>query len=132
LGYYSSFTDRELLDLLREGDEAAFTDLYKRYWDRLYVVAMHTLGSHPEAEEAVHTAEMVRHIPRTANFDFTTGLFSWLSNGEFPVNTNRPKTFDAININRDGILVVRIVFFCLLPVLLFAYGTLLLILRKRR
>jgi RNA polymerase sigma-70 factor (ECF subfamily) len=36
------------------GDEAAFTDLYKRYWDRLYVVAMHTLGSHPEAEEAVH------------------------------------------------------------------------------
>jgi ABC-2 type transport system permease protein len=78
------------------------------------------------------TAEMVRHIPRTANFDFTTGLFSWLSNGEFPVNTNRPKTFDAININRDGILVVRIVFFCLLPVLLLTYGTLLLILRKRR
>ena len=78
------------------------------------------------------TAEMVRHIPRTANFDFTTELFSWLNYGVFPVNTSRPKTFDAININRDGILVARIVFFCILPLLLLIYGTLLLVYRKRR
>ena len=43
-----------MLELLRSGDEAAFTELYRRYWDRLYVVASHTLGSHQEAEEAVH------------------------------------------------------------------------------
>ena len=78
------------------------------------------------------TAEMVRHIPRTANFDFTTELFSWLNYGAFPVNTSRPKTFDAININRDGILVARIVFFCILPLLLLIYGTVLLVFRKRR
>jgi ABC-2 type transport system permease protein len=78
------------------------------------------------------TAEMVRHIPRTANFDFTTELFSWLNYGVFPVNTSRPKTFDAININRDGILVARIVFFCILPLLLLIYGTSLLVYRKRR
>jgi ABC-2 type transport system permease protein len=78
------------------------------------------------------TAEMVRHIPRTANFDFTTELFSWLNYGVFPVNTSRPKTFDAININRDGILVARIVFFCILPLLLLIYGTVLLVFRKRR
>jgi ABC-2 type transport system permease protein len=78
------------------------------------------------------TAEMVRHIPRTANFDFTTELFSWLNYGIYPVNTSRPKTFDAININRDGILVVRVVFFCILPLLLLIYGTSLLVYRKRR
>lgn len=48
-----SYSDGELLELLRSGDEAAFTDLYRRYWERLYVVASHTLGSQ-EAEEAVH------------------------------------------------------------------------------
>ena len=48
-----SYSDGELLELLRNGDEPAFTDLYKRYWERLYVVASHTLGSQ-EAEEAVH------------------------------------------------------------------------------
>ena len=78
------------------------------------------------------TAEMVRHTPQTANFYFTTELFSWLNYGVYPVNTSRPQTFDAININRDGILLARIVFFCILPLLLFAYGTLLLVIRKRR
>jgi ABC-2 type transport system permease protein len=78
------------------------------------------------------TAEMVRHTPRTANFDFTTELFSWLNYGAFPVDTGRPKTFDAININRDGILLARILFFCILPLLFLTYGTLLLVIRKRR
>ena len=54
LPYNSSYSDGELLELLRSGDEAAFTEIYKQYWDRLYVVASHTLGSHQEAEEAVH------------------------------------------------------------------------------
>ena len=78
------------------------------------------------------TAEMVRHTPQTANFYFTTELFSWLNYGVYPVNTSRPPTFDAININRDGILLARIVFFCVLPLFLLTYGTLLLIIRKRR
>jgi ABC-2 type transport system permease protein len=78
------------------------------------------------------TAEMDRHSPRTANFDFTTGLFSWLNYDVFPVDTSRPKTSDAIDIKRDGILLVRVVFFCILPLLLLAYGTLLLVIRKRR
>jgi DNA-directed RNA polymerase specialized sigma24 family protein len=48
------FSDEELLKLLRDGDEPASTDLYRRYWDRLYVVASHALGSYEKAEEAVH------------------------------------------------------------------------------
>jgi RNA polymerase sigma-70 factor (family 1) len=48
-----SYSDGELLELLRSGHEAAFTDLYRRYWERLYVIASNTLGSQ-EAEEAVH------------------------------------------------------------------------------
>lgn len=34
--------------------EAAFTELYNRYWDKLFVIAAHTLNDSYEAEEAVH------------------------------------------------------------------------------
>jgi RNA polymerase sigma-70 factor (family 1) len=54
LAHNISYSEEELLALLQRGDEAAFTEIYRRYWDRLYVVASHTLGSHQEAEEAVH------------------------------------------------------------------------------
>jgi RNA polymerase sigma-70 factor (ECF subfamily) len=50
---YSSNTDDQLLSLMKDSDERAFTELYKRYWDKLFAVAYHRLGSHMEAEGIV-------------------------------------------------------------------------------
>ncbi|MBO9154456.1 RNA polymerase sigma factor [Chitinophaga sp. GCM10012297] len=36
---YTGFADQELLHLLKEDDEAAFTEIYKRYWKLLYTTA---------------------------------------------------------------------------------------------
>jgi RNA polymerase sigma-70 factor (family 1) len=33
---YSTYTDQELMSLLKDGDEYAFTEIYTRYWDFLY------------------------------------------------------------------------------------------------
>lgn len=33
---YSSYTDRELVAFLKEGDQAAFTEIYNRYWSSMY------------------------------------------------------------------------------------------------
>jgi ABC-2 type transport system permease protein len=77
-------------------------------------------------------AEMAREAPKTKNFDFITDIFSWLNYGRFPIDTSRPKMVDVININRNGMLLTRIVFFCALPILLLAAGASLLIIRKRR
>jgi ABC-2 type transport system permease protein len=77
-------------------------------------------------------AEMDRHVPRTENFDFFTGVFRWLDNDRFPVDTSRPKTGDVLNMGRDAVLLVRVVFFGLLPLLLALGGTILLVSRKRR
>lgn len=33
---YSNLSDPELISLLKEGDELAFTEIYKRYWEFLY------------------------------------------------------------------------------------------------
>jgi len=50
---YASYSDQELLSLLREGDATAFRLIYDRYWDKLYVIARKRLNDALEAEEVV-------------------------------------------------------------------------------
>ncbi|MDB5158787.1 MAG: polymerase sigma-70 factor [Mucilaginibacter sp.] len=50
---YGKLSDQELTALLKEGNHAAFTEIYHRYWDKLYVVAYTRLADETEAEEAV-------------------------------------------------------------------------------
>lgn len=47
-------TDQELLELLQEGSERAFREIYQRYWYKLFSVAYHQIGTKEEAEELVH------------------------------------------------------------------------------
>ena len=49
-----TYTDLQLLELLKKGDEAAFVEIYERYWNKLYVRAGLLLGNNDEAEEVVH------------------------------------------------------------------------------
>ena len=50
---YNTYQDQQLLPLLRESNDAAFTEIYQRYWDKLLVTAMHRLGNMDEAREVV-------------------------------------------------------------------------------
>lgn len=50
---YSAFTDQELTALLKEGNHAAFTEIYRRYWKKLFYIAGKKLNSLDEAEEVV-------------------------------------------------------------------------------
>ncbi|MNK03499.1 ECF RNA polymerase sigma factor SigW [compost metagenome] len=50
---YDSLSEQELVVLLRAHDHAAFTEIYKRFWDKIYVVACHRLDNEVEAEEVV-------------------------------------------------------------------------------
>ena len=49
----SSYDERELLLLLAKGDELAFTEIYNRYWNKLFSVASLKLNNPFEAEELV-------------------------------------------------------------------------------
>jgi len=49
----NNLSDKELVDLLKSGDHAAFTEIYNRYWDKLYATAYNRLSDELEAEEAV-------------------------------------------------------------------------------
>lgn len=47
---YTTYSDSELLALIKEEDEGAFYTVYKRYWDKLLVVAGKRLNDKDEAE----------------------------------------------------------------------------------
>jgi RNA polymerase sigma-70 factor (family 1) len=46
------YEDAELADLLKNGDEPAFTEIYNRYWDKLYFIA-HKLLRDPDCAEEI-------------------------------------------------------------------------------
>jgi len=45
--------DNSLLESLRSGDEIAFQEIFKKYWQQLYKTALLKVRSHEEAEEIV-------------------------------------------------------------------------------
>ena len=78
-------------------------------------------------------AELKRDMPRVANFFFNTALFSWLDNGQFPVNTSRPDSKDnrvTVSVDRVGLLSIWYIW--VLPSILLIIGSVLLIRRKRK
>ena len=50
---FSEHTDAELIDLLRSGDEVAFTEIYNRYWSLLYVHVYKMLRDKGDTEDIV-------------------------------------------------------------------------------
>lgn len=45
--------EKELLEKLRNGDERAFSKIYRHYWKSLFVMAVKRLGDEQDAEEIV-------------------------------------------------------------------------------
>ena len=50
---YSTYNDSMLVSLLKTGNERAFTELYDRYWKKLFVVAVNKIRDLYIAEELV-------------------------------------------------------------------------------
>jgi len=50
---YKTYSDTELTTLLQQGSEESFTEIYNRYWTRLYYLAHQHLRSAVAAEEVV-------------------------------------------------------------------------------
>ncbi|HEY0273471.1 MAG TPA: sigma-70 family RNA polymerase sigma factor [Chitinophaga sp.] len=50
---YAYYADAELVHRMGADDHAAFTEIYRRYWKRLYVLAYDRLRSREQAEDVV-------------------------------------------------------------------------------
>ncbi|MBO9674793.1 MAG: RNA polymerase sigma-70 factor [Sphingobacteriaceae bacterium] len=75
---YGTFTDEELIGFLKEGDHSAFTEIYHRYWRKLFYVASKKLGNMEEAEEVVQNIFMSLWN-RRAVITITTTLAAYLT-----------------------------------------------------
>jgi RNA polymerase sigma-70 factor (family 1) len=74
---YRSLTDTELIDLLKEGDHAAFTEIYKRYWPLLYAHSRKMLRDDQEAMDIVQEIFTVLWN-RSTELAFTLSLRAYL------------------------------------------------------
>lgn len=50
---YSTFSDLQLITLLKQDDESAFSELYQRYWKKLYQTANNIIQNEAAAQDAV-------------------------------------------------------------------------------
>ena len=69
--------DRLLVDRFRSGDAAAFDEMVKRYWDRIYSMAHQLLRNPQDAEEVTQDA-FIRAHRGLANFRGEAAFSTWL------------------------------------------------------
>lgn len=83
--------------------------------------------------DLMSNSELGRYNVKTANFIFNTAIFSWLNYGEFPIDTSRPDAKDKrVNVTSEQVSQLDILFVWILPAILLALGSIILIRRKRK
>ncbi|HET7898858.1 MAG TPA: RNA polymerase sigma-70 factor, partial [Flavisolibacter sp.] len=55
---YSTIGEEELIKRMNRGDEAAFTEIYNRYWERLLAIGYYHTQNTQAAEDVVHEVMM--------------------------------------------------------------------------
>jgi RNA polymerase sigma-70 factor (family 1) len=76
--HYPAYSDEQLLALLKGSDHEAFTELYNRYWRRLFAAAANQLDHPAEAEELVQDL-FLDLWNRRQELVITSSLSSYLS-----------------------------------------------------
>lgn len=74
----SLYTEKELLSLFTRSDDAAFTEIYNRYWNKLFSVAANKLNNPAEAEEIVQDI-FLDLWKRRMEFHITASLNAYLA-----------------------------------------------------
>lgn len=77
IGVYKKYNDTELINLLRRGDERAFTEIYDRYSSLLYIFAYKKLCSEEDAKDVVQEI-FISLWNRHAVFFLESSLSSYL------------------------------------------------------
>jgi len=55
---FNSYDDVQLLDLLQKSNEEAFTEIYNRYWEKLFAIAYHHSHNKQLSEEVIQDVFM--------------------------------------------------------------------------
>jgi RNA polymerase sigma-70 factor (family 1) len=76
---YTQYIDEQLVELLRASDEAAFEEIYSRYWNKLYSFAVaKSFGNESDAQEIVQDV-FINFWKRRASVDLQYSLYTYLA-----------------------------------------------------
>lgn len=77
--------------------------------------------------------ELTRNNIEVINGPFAIGIFSWFAHQEFPVNMSRPVSRDnKLLLTKTGVSTLEILYYGVIPGIIFLLGMVLLIRRKRK
>ncbi|MDB4941450.1 MAG: polymerase sigma factor RpoE [Labilithrix sp.] len=106
-----NLTDRELVDLARGGDKAAFGVIVRRHQQRIRRLAVHMLRDRTEAEDVTQET-FIRAFHALARFDGRSEAFTWLYRIAVNLSLNRIRarktsraTHEPDDPRLDGLLV---------------------------
>ncbi|HEY0966417.1 MAG TPA: sigma-70 family RNA polymerase sigma factor [Opitutaceae bacterium] len=69
--------DRLLVDRFKQGDQSAFDEMVRRYWDRIYAMVHQLLRNQQDAEEVTQDA-FIRAHRGLSNFRGESAFSTWL------------------------------------------------------
>lgn len=69
--------DRLLVDRFKQGDQSAFDEMVRRYWDRIYAMVHQLLRNQQDAEEVTQDA-FIRAHKGLVNFRGESAFSTWL------------------------------------------------------
>ncbi|WP_225874780.1 RNA polymerase sigma-70 factor [Pedobacter hiemivivus] len=75
---YCSYSDQELTAFLKNGDKSAFTEIYNRYWKKMFALACQKINDPEEAREIVQQI-FIRLWERKDKLEINNTLGGYLS-----------------------------------------------------
>ncbi len=72
-------TDHELVELMRDGEDAVFTEIYNRYWKRIFTVAISKTGGNIEEAEEIVQDIFLSLWSRRHQLELTSSLEHYLA-----------------------------------------------------
>ena len=72
-------TDHELVELMQDGEDAVFTEIYNRYWKRIFTVAISKTGGNIEEAEEIVQDIFVSLWSRRHQLELTSSLEHYLA-----------------------------------------------------
>lgn len=93
-------TDRDLVDLARQGDASAFGQLVRRHQQRIHRLALHMLRDRAEAED-VSQETFVRAYQAIARFDGRSEPYTWFYRIAVNLSLNRLRSRRSARTTHD-------------------------------
>jgi RNA polymerase sigma-70 factor (ECF subfamily) len=103
----NQMSDQELVQSVRNGDRRAFTELMRRYQERVYWVARRIVRSHDDADDVTQET-FVKAFVGLGDFRGDASFYTWLYRIAVNLSLNAIRKRQVLNYLRESALLSRV------------------------